>query len=315
MKDNWGRTIDYLRISVTDRCNLRCQYCMPEEGIEKAGHHDILSFEEIIQVAQAFLNLGIRKIRITGGEPTVRKGIVPFIHELKSTGVEELTMTTNGQSLVELAKPLKDAGLDRINVSLDTLHPDKYKEISRGGDVTKVLRGIEKALEVGLTPVKMNAVLMKGINDEEIEELCAWTVDHPIHVRFIELMPIGHAREMKDRFMPVEEVLKIVPTAVPISKEDPSSVATLYKIPGAMGTIGLIQPLSNHFCGDCNRVRLHANGNIQLCLHNQKTFSIRDAMKEGNLEETLQDILLQKPEGHKLAQGIQVSTNMSKIGG
>lgn len=316
MKDTWGRNIDYLRLSITDRCNLRCQYCMPETGIDKVEHTDILTFEEFLTLSKAFVELGVRKIRITGGEPTVRLGVVDFVRELKATGVSDLAMTTNGILLPHMAAPLKEAGLDRINISLDTLDAQKYEKLTRGGELDRVLEGIQEAIRVGLTPVKINAVLMKGINDDEIEALCALTKDAPVHVRFIELMPIGEARGQNDLFVPLTTVLETLPELVPIAKEEAASVASRYQLPGAQGTVGLIRPMSDHFCGACNRVRLHANGNVQMCLHDSTVFSLRDVLRNGgDIKAEIQRIVWQKPQKHHLLEGQHVPKNMSEIGG
>ena len=192
MKDQYGREINYLRVSITDLCNLRCQYCMPESGVEKKEHSKILSFEEIIQIVNAAVELGINKIRITGGEPLVRKGVVSLIHSLsKIEGIKDLAMTTNGILLKEYAKDLKDAGLNRVNVSLDTLREDRYNTITRGGNIENVMEGLEAAMTVGLTPLKINTVVIKNFNDDEIMDFAQMTLNLPIDVRFIELMPIG----------------------------------------------------------------------------------------------------------------------------
>ncbi len=233
MIDQFGRTINYLRLSVTDRCNLRCKYCMPEEGIDKLEHGDILKFEEIDTIVGHMANLGIDKVRITGGEPLVRRGIVDLIkmlhrHEL----IREIAMTTNGLLLAEMAEDLKKAGLRRVNISMDSLNPMRYQTMTRGGDLSKVLEGIEAAKRVGLTPIKINVVLIKGFNDDEIADFVKMTADSDIDVRFIELMPIGEvATWSKEHFMSNQEVLERVPELMPMISKDPSSPAVYYKLP------------------------------------------------------------------------------------
>lgn len=316
MIDQFGRSIEYLRLSITDRCNLRCKYCMPAEGVEKIAHEEILTLEEIVTVAKAFVSMGIKKVRITGGEPTTRLGLLWLIEQLKAIHVEEIAMTTNAILLPEMAKPLKEAGLDRVNVSLDTLNPKKYKEITRLGALDQALAGIEAALSAGLTPVKVNAVLMKGFNDDEIADLCDLTLKKDIHVRFIELMPIGFARGHSDEYLPVGEVLERVPTLIPIQRESSGSVARRYRLPGAVGTVGLISPISDHFCAECNRIRLTSDGKLKLCLHSEMQYDIKPVLREGgDLMAAIVDALQRKPESHRLNEGIQVQTGMSAIGG
>lgn len=312
MKDNYGRTIDYLRISITDRCNLRCEYCMPEEGVRKFSHDDMLTLEEIAEVAGAFVDAGVKKIRLTGGEPAVRLGYIDLIRELAKTGAE-LAMTTNAQTLAQTAEALASAGLSRVNISLDTLNEERYRRITRGGDLTKTLQGIDAALQAGLSPVKINAVLMKGINDDEIRALTDLTRDRDIHVRFIELMPIGFAREQSDKYLPVSYVVAQLPELVPVATD---GVAKRYKLPGAVGTVGLITPLSDHFCASCNRVRMQADGKLKLCLHADAQYDMKEALRSGrDLQKEIRNLLLQKPKEHHLAEGEQVDEGMSAIGG
>ncbi len=316
MIDSYGRSIEYLRISITDRCNLRCTYCMPEEGVEKTTHDEILTLEEILRIAEEFVRMGIRKIRITGGEPTTRLGLVSLIEGLKKTGVTEIAMTTNAILLPEMAKDLKRAGLDRVNISLDTLVPDKYRRITRNGDLKTALKGIQTALDVGLSPVKINTVLMKGFNDDEIVDLCQLTMHRDLHVRFIELMPIGTAREQVDQFMPVTEILSKVPSLIPVERESSGSVAKRYRLPGAVGTVGLISPISSHFCAECNRVRLTSDGKLKLCLHSDLHYDLKRVLRSGkDLTAAIDEALRLKPESHRLSEGIQVKTGMSSIGG
>ena len=264
MLDKYGRDINYLRISLTDRCNLRCVYCMPEEGVEKACHEDVLRYEEIIKIVQTAAKLGIKKIRYTGGEPLILRNIDQLIYETSIIpGIEDIAITTNGISLLEKADELKKAGLKRVNISLDTLKEDKYKMITRGGELKKVLSAIEKCISIGLTPVKINTVLLKGINDDEIEDLINLTKDMPVNIRFIELMPIGEGEKLySDNFISNDEVIESLTGLIPmVSKE--GSTAKLYTKKGYKGTIGFISPLSCKFCSSCNRIRLTSVGTIK----------------------------------------------------
>ena len=318
MKDQYGREIEYLRISLTDLCNLRCVYCMPEEGICKLPHRQILTLEEVAEIAGASVDLGIRKIRLTGGEPLVRRGIVELVRSLRALpGLRELTLTTNGTLLPELAQPLRDAGLDRINISLDTLDPEKYRMLTRGGELDKALAGIRAAEAAGFSPIKLNAVLLGGVNDGEIPALCALTVDRPIEMRFIELMPIGDALYFgREACIPVDTVLQRVPELQPLPRE-PRSVAKRYALPGAVGSVGLISPVSCSFCGECNRIRLTADGFMKPCLHSAAEIPLRGKHGEA-LREAIRAAVNAKPEAHADFTGTQRSEtprNMNQIGG
>ena len=318
MIDQFGRTINYLRLSVTDRCNLRCKYCMPEEGIDKLEHGDILRFEEIDTIVGHMANLGIDKVRITGGEPLVRRGIVDLIkmlhrHEL----IREIAMTTNGLLLAEMAEDLKKAGLRRVNISMDSLNPMRYQTMTRGGDLNKVLEGIEAAKRVGLTPIKINVVLIKGFNDDEIADFVKMTADSDIDVRFIELMPIGEvATWSKEHFMSNQEVLERVPELMPMISKDPSSPAVYYKLPNGKGKVGLISPISCKFCENCNRVRMTADGFLKYCLHSNEEIALKPLLKnEKLLIHTLRRTIFDKPEEHTLETGQFMVRNMVEIGG
>ena len=318
MKDRYGREIEYLRISLTDLCNLRCVYCMPEGGICKLPHDRILTLEEVVEIAGAAVELGIRKIRLTGGEPLVRRGIVDLVARLRALpGLHELVLTTNGILLPELAKPLRDAGLDRLNISLDTLDAEKYRRLTRGGELQKALDGIRAAEAAGFAPIKLNAVLLGGVNDDEIPALCALTMDRPIEMRFIELMPIGDALYFgKEACIPVDTVLKKMPQLTPLPRGR-SSVARRYTLPGAKGSIGLISPVSCSFCSECNRIRLTADGCMKPCLHSAEEFPLRG--KHGDaLRRAICDAVNAKPEAHIDFTGTQRSEsarNMNQIGG
>jgi len=283
MKDSFGRRINYLRISVTDRCNLRCKYCMPEDGISKTCHEDILTLEEIYEITKIFVELGIDKIRFTGGEPLARKGIVDLIAKVsKLEGIKDLAMTTNGILLKDYAKELKEAGLNRVNVSLDTLDEEKYKIITRGGNLKDVIEGIEEAKNVGLTPIKINTVLIGGFNDDEIESLVSLTEKEEIDLRFIELMPIGEASSWaKDNFISNDIILEKIKDLMPVPREDISSPAIYYKLPNGKGKVGIINPISCKFCSNCNRVRLTSKGQLKLCLHSNQEIDIKTALRNG----------------------------------
>ncbi|MGE4277073.1 MAG: GTP 3',8-cyclase MoaA [Lawsonibacter sp.] len=316
MNDYFGREITYLRISVTDRCNLRCQYCMPEEGIVKQPHCDILSLEEIAEIAREAVGLGIRKIRITGGEPLVRRGILSLCRELAQLpGLEDLALTTNGTLLAPIAKELKAAGVGRVNISLDTLDPDKYHTITRLGQLEDALSGIRAAMEAGLTPLKINTVLIGGFNDDEIPDLVALTQQSPIELRFIELMPIGHASPFgKEAYLPCGTVLERVPNLQPMEK---NGVAELYRLPGAAGSVGLIRPISHLFCGECNRIRLTADGYLKPCLFSTEEIPLHGLHGE-MLRKRLETAIAHKPAKHGVltsAEHAGSARDMNQIGG
>lgn len=318
MKDSFGRRINYLRISLTDRCNLRCRYCMPEKGIDnKLEHKDLLRLEETYDLIKDFVELGIDKIRFTGGEPLVRKGIVNLIEKVnKLDGVREIAMTTNGLLLKDMAKSLKAAGLTRVNISLDTLDEDKYSEITRGGRLSQVLEGIDEAIKVGLTPIKINTVLVGGLNDDEIKGLVDLT-KKGIDVRFIELMPIGEAASFaQEKFVSNDKVLETVKGLIPVAKKDPSSPANYYKLHNASGKIGLINPISCKFCSDCNRVRLTSTGKLKLCLHSDREIDLGRSLRNGeDIKEKILDSILTKEESHHLEEEEYIVSNMNQIGG
>lgn len=319
MNDYFGRTINYMRISITDLCNLRCIYCMPEEGIEKHSHHKNMSFEEIASLVRAGVELGINKIRLTGGEPLVRKGIIDLVREIgKIDGILDFSMTTNGVLLAEMAKDLKNAGLNRVNISLDSLDPEKYHRITRWGKIENVLAGIEAAKSAGIDPIKINTVLIKDFNDDEIEDFVNLTQDQKIDVRFIELMPIGQSSAYaENHYLSNHEVLLRVPGLIPMVKSDKSSPADYYHLEGAKGRVGLINPISNHFCGDCNRIRVTTDGKIKPCLHSDYEIDLTALKKRGMTDkEVLEKAISEKPERHHLnEEEKQLYRNMNEIGG
>jgi cyclic pyranopterin phosphate synthase len=316
--DNYNRKIEYLRISVTDRCNSRCKYCMPADGVEFKPHIDVLTFEEIEKIVKAFAKLGVKKVRLTGGEPLVRKDIVELVRKISTIdGIEELVMTTNGLLLKKYAKELKDAGLNRVNISMDSLKPEKYSEITRGSDLKDVLEGIAEAKKVGLTPIKINTVLVNGFNDDEIIDLVELTKEEKIDVRFIELMTIGETSNWTaDRYISNDIILEKVDKLKKVVKKDKASPATYYQIPGYLGRVGLINPISCGFCADCNRVRLTSTGRLKLCLHSDIEYNLKKYLdNEELLENKLLEIIKEKPKEHKLNEGIFIKKSMFQIGG
>jgi len=318
MIDSYGRKINYLRLSVTDRCNLRCQYCMPENGIEKMEHKDILSIEDMDTIVGVFAKIGITKIRLTGGEPLVRGGILTLIEKIKAhTEIKEIALTTNGLLLKDMAQDLKDSGLNRVNISVDSLDSKKFSDMTRGGHLEDLLAGIEEAKRVGLTPIKLNVVLIGGFNDGEIPDFVALTKDEAIDVRFIELMPIGEvARWSKSNFLANQTVLERVPELTPVEDEDPASPAKYYRLPGGKGKIGLISPITCKFCEDCNRIRLTPEGKLKYCLHSDEEFDLKKALEEGrDLKAYIQESILKKPKEHNLENGKSILRNMVQIGG
>jgi GTP 3',8-cyclase len=317
LSDSFQRPINYLRVAVTDRCNLRCVYCMPEEGVTWMPHSHVLSYEELITIIRASAELGISKIRITGGEPLVRLGIVDFVHMIAGIpGIEDIAMTTNGIFLKKYAADLKQAGLHRVNVSLDTLKADRFKKICRGsdagGEIANVLAGIQAAQEAGLHPVKINVVVMAGVNDDEILDFARKTLDEEWHVRFIELMPFtGHdgktpagltTRELKQRIDPLGRM-------EPYKHQWGNGPAKYYKLPEAKGTIGFISALSEHFCFSCNRLRLTADGKLRPCLMSETMIDLREPLRSGvsadKLKELIQQAVTAKPMGHHLSEGFK----------
>lgn len=317
MIDNYGRTIDYMRISVTELCNLRCRYCMPEEGIIKRSHEEMMTFEEIVTAAEAAASLGIRKIRITGGEPLVKRGIVRLCSEISSIdGIGELCMTTNGTMLPEYAARLKSAGVDRLNISLDTLDPEKFSFITRTGILQDALDGIDAAFDAGFEKIKINTVLMGGFNDDETEAFVRLTEKRPVEVRFIELMPIGGGIGFdRARFISCDEVLEKVPQLESAGLND--GVASIYRLPGAVGRVGLIRPISCEFCDRCNKIRLTADGMLKPCLHSGTEISLRHMDLDG-MTETIKKAVLDKPEMRSTLDAdnpSEAGRNMNMIGG
>jgi GTP 3',8-cyclase len=319
------RTIDYIRISVTDRCNLRCVYCMPEEGVDLLKHQQMMSFEEIYNLVKALVPSGIKKIRLTGGEPLVRSGIESLIRMLRSIPeIEDITLTTNGILLEEMAEGLKAAGLTRVNVSLDSLEESRFKQITRWGNLDKVLKGIDKAIETGLKPVKINVVAIKGFNDDEFVNFVEYAYNKEVQVRFIELMPIGESDdEAILKHYPIDKIKELIETKYQL--EETSDIKTNgpaenYKIIGGKGSVGFIGALSHKFCSTCNRLRVTSDGKIRPCLYIDKEYDVLKHIREGasadELRAFVEEIILGKPEGHNMEEGWgNQRRKMSQIGG
>jgi cyclic pyranopterin phosphate synthase len=316
LRDHLGRKIDYLRISTTDRCNLRCRYCMPADGVENKAHQEILSYEDILRIVKTGIELGIKKVRITGGEPLVRLGVEDFISNLKKMDLEDISMTSNAVLLSKKARKLKESGLDRINVSLDTLDPAKFKKITRRDNLAQVLNGIRAALEAELDPVKLNVVVMKGINDDELFDFVEMSRKEKLSIRFIEYMPLGgeaeaekfiSSREIKDL---IQKKYQLLPA---VSKGN--GPANYFKIEGSEGNIGFISAVSEHFCSSCNRLRLTADGKFKPCLAGNQEVKI-SGMSKNEIKVAYKKALEIKPACHDLSFEKQdYSRNMSQIGG
>ena len=333
MKDSHGRTIDYLRISLTDRCNFRCIYCMPEDGVQSLAHEDILRIEEIEEAVRVAAGMGIRSIRLTGGEPLVRLGVVDLVRAIAHTpGIENVSMTTNGVLLPKMAADLKEAGLSRVNISLDTLDPEQFKQITRRGELQQTLDGIDAALAAGFNPVKINAVAVRSL-DQDYLAFAKLSIDRPLHVRFIEYMPVGESSGShgcgwgKDDVVPSEELFEIIneraraagmDELVPAGNDRPLGwgPARYFEFPNAQGTVGFISPLSRHFCSECNRLRLTADGKLRPCLFSDDEYDVRTALRAGDnqaVRAVFAEALGAKPDEHHDKVGTERS--MSQIGG
>lgn len=317
-----------MRISVTDRCNLRCIYCMPSDGLKPVEHKQILTYEEITRIVKVAAGLGVRKIRITGGEPLARKGITFLISSIRNIdGIEDISLTTNGILLSKYAAELASAGLNRVNVSLDSLRPDRYREITRGGDINNVLKGIEKAEGVGLWPIKINMVPIRGFNDDEIEEFARLTINKGYHIRFIEFMPIGAKDLWSDkRYIPTDEIRAIVEMIGPLNpvKVRKMGPARYFRFDNAPGVIGFISALTHHFCGDCNRLRITSDGKLRPCLFSETEIDLKPALRnlpslesEKEIERLLILSIEIKPEGHNIDKRTDLDSlkAMARIGG
>lgn len=327
--DTYERAVTYLRVSVTDRCNLRCIYCMPKEGVPNIPHPKILRYEEIVRVVRVAVNMGMTHVRLTGGEPLVRKGIVDLVAQLSQIdGLLDLSMTTNGHLLARYAEPLAAAGLDRVNLSLDTLKPERYHQITRLGHLDAVFAGRKAALDAGLRPVKVNAVIVRGINDDEVVDLARLTRQPTWHLRFIEVMPLGKgvhwtgdgvvsSREIRAR---VEAELGPL-TPVESTAHPGIGPARYYRLPEAEGTLGFISPVSDHFCQACNRLRLTSDGRLLPCLMSNRAVDLRDPLRAGvddaTLRRRIQEAIQAKPRAHPKAEDVRPDCHlpMSCVGG
>ena len=323
MLDQFGRRIEYLRISVTDRCNFRCQYCMPVEGLPWLPKQDILRYEEITAIVQQLAPLGLKRLRITGGEPTIRPELASLVRQLKAIeGIEDIALSTNGVKLPQMAAELAEAGLDRVNISADSLRPDRVARIARRDLGFDLVTAAKAAEDAGIGPIKINVVVMRGINDDEVADFARLTLEHPWHVRFIELMPVGELRELTwDHVVPSAEVLAAVqrmgtllPDSGPARGNGP---AVYHRFADAPGTIGVITPMTHTYCSTCNRVRLTADGRLRTCLFGDHEVPLRDALRRGEpLEPLFVKALAEKPKEHELLQmrvgGLRA---LSEVGG
>lgn len=319
MLDRYGRKIEYLRISVTQNCNLKCMYCRPSGDDSGAGCKSYLSAEDIEKITASMARLGIRSVRITGGEPLVRSDICEIIGRIsRLEGIEDISLTTNGIRLGALAEQLKEAGLKRLNISLDSLKEERFRDITGGGRLEDTLNGIRQALAAGLNPVKLNTVLIKGVNDDEIDSLIELARDNPLEVRFIELMPIGpFGEENSDKIIYNSDIIKRRKDLIFCEDTQKGSPASYYRIEGYKGKIGFISPMSHKFCSCCNRIRLTCDGKIKPCLGNNGEVDIISVLRQDpeGLDEFIKKTIFEKPAGHNFGQGFTSDRNMSMIGG
>lgn len=323
--DRENRHLNYLRISITDRCNLRCLYCAPEGRIPKLDHGDILSYEEILRLVTIGTRLGIRKVRITGGEPLVRKGTIELLNRLtRIPELEDVSLTTNGVLLASNARRIYDAGVRRINISLDSLDRKKFAHITGYDQFDKVWAGIRRAGEIGFTPIKINVVAMKGINDDEILDFGRLSLDHPFHIRFIEYMPIGNSRaRSRDQILSpeIEKMIATIGELIPVENSHNDGPARRYRLAGGLGEVGFISALSHHFCGRCNRLRLTADGKLRACLLSDHHEPLKEVLRNGGSDEQLAEIfrtaVRHKATKHQLSpNGVTtVKDQMQGIGG
>ena len=323
LRDQWGRSIEYLRISVTDRCNFRCVYCMPKEGLQWLPKAEILTYEEITEVVRQLAPLGLRRLRITGGEPTIRPDLESLVRQLRNIPeIEDIALSTNGARLPQMARSLRAAGLDRVNMSSDSLRPERIAAIARRDLAFDPIAAAAAAEDAGLSPIKINVVVLRGVNDDEVEDFARLTIDRPWHIRFIELMPVGDLRELTwEHVVPSEEVLQRVTTLGALTPDGGpprgNGPAKYYRLQGAKGTIGVITPMTHTYCGSCNRVRLTADGRLRTCLYGDHEVNLRDPLREGMaLEPLFRQALADKPKEHSLLQmkvgGLRA---LSQVGG
>lgn len=324
-QDPFGRQITYVRVSVTDRCNLKCVYCIPD-GMEWVDKAEVLSYEEMARIVRILAEMGVRRVRLTGGEPTVRPELSTLVRLIRAIPeVEELSLSTNGLLLAPMAAELRAAGVDRVNISLDSLRADRFRKITRGGDIERVLEGIAAAEAVGLSPIKINVVAMRGVNDDEIEDFARRTRERPWHVRFIEMMPLlGNAESQPYRFLSSDQIherLSAIDALIPETPPAGNGPATYFRYAGAPGSIGFITPLSHNFCDRCNRVRLTARGHLRLCLFGDDEVDLRTPLRAGDsdaeISRTIRVAVQVKPERHHLELGAAASRliALSQTGG
>jgi cyclic pyranopterin phosphate synthase len=324
LRDTFSRQINYLRLSVTDRCNMRCIYCMPAEGIQNIGHAAVLSYEELQLIAEIAIDLGIGKIRVTGGEPLVRTGIVGFLGRLSTLpGLRHLVLTTNGMLLEQMAEELYQAGVQRLNVSIDSLNQATFSRITRGGELYRVLAGLDAADKAGFPPPKINVVIMRGVNDSEILDFAELTLNRGYAVRFIEYMPVVKQPEWQQLCFPGKDILRIISerhTLKTIDRGELAGPSEDYQIVGAKGTIGIITPVSGHFCNACNRIRITADGKAKGCLFSDDATDLKPFLRPPDrqgLSKILQDTVLAKPERHFICCDNYSHRNfsMARVGG
>ena len=327
MIDSFGRNVNYLRISVTDRCNLRCVYCMPDEGVPWLKRSELLTYEEICRIVRVMAELGLRKVRFTGGEPLVRSDLPELVKKISVIeGIDDISLSTNAVLLDKYAVKLKKAGIQRVNISLDTLDAEKFLKISLRHSLEDVLNGIKAAEDVGMKPIKINMVVMKGVNDDELAEFASLTLTKDYTIRFIEMMPLKENLDRQEiSYLSTEKIMKAISGVgelIPLERDISGGPARNYKIKGAKGKLGFISPLSHTFCADCNRMRLTATGGLKLCLFNEPELNFRDPMRNGATDDDLKlmirDALIIKPLEHNLQvgkAGFESYTAMSQIGG
>ncbi len=326
MQDNFGRRIEYLRISVTDKCNLRCVYCMPESGLPWLRHEQILRYEEIAEIVRVMAGMGLRRVRLTGGEPLVRRDLDQLVRQLAEIdGINDVALSTNGVLLADQAELLREAGVNRVNISLDSLRPDRVDALARrAGSYQRIMDGIAAAERVGFAPIKINVVLMRGRNDDEVEDFARMTLERPWHVRFIEVMPVEDNLDIsQDEYISALEVLerlRSIAALEPVSGPRGNGPATYFQFAGARGTIGVITPMSHNYCDRCNRMRLTADGQLRPCLFGDIQTNLRDVLRRGEpLEPLIEHTLRIKPERHYLIQGSARGSGglraLSQVGG
>uniref|UniRef100_UPI004057AB9C GTP 3',8-cyclase MoaA n=1 Tax=Candidatus Electrothrix sp. TaxID=2170559 RepID=UPI004057AB9C len=334
LKDLFSRTVSYLRLSLTDRCNLKCLYCVPEEdrmqSLSGLAHNDLLSYEELLRVVRVAVSMGISKLRITGGEPLVRRNVMPFIEQLaKIDNLNDIRITTNGVLLKKFAKPLAAAGIRKINISLDTLQPERFARITGVDCFDQVWQGVEQAQAVGFSPIKLNTVVMRGVNDDELDDFVRMSQDTAMEIRFIEFMPIGSSSSWdKQAYMSSDEIMERISKQgklIPVSREKTDGPATMFRVgKDAQGKVGFISPISHRFCDQCNRLRLTSEGMLRSCLLDDRETDLRSVLRQGCSEQDIQQTLLaavrDKPKGHEMEerlknQGENCHGRMSRIGG